>query len=65
MVEGKLTWNDLAYDTDGFMTSVYQFVLISLIKCKHGSFLFQYKKGTDLDGLTSDLVCPTREILDN
>jgi hypothetical protein len=28
----KLTWNNLAYDSNGFMTSVYQFVLISLIK---------------------------------
>jgi hypothetical protein len=27
-----LTWNDLAYNTDGFMTSIYQFSLIGLIK---------------------------------
>ena len=30
----KLTWNNLAYDSHGFMTSVYQFFLISLINLK-------------------------------
>ena len=28
----KLTWNDLAYDSDGFMTGVYQFSFVSLIQ---------------------------------
>jgi hypothetical protein len=32
MLYSKLTWNNLAYDADGFMTSVYQLFLIGLIK---------------------------------
>ena len=31
----KLTWNNLAYNSDGFMTSVYEFLLIRLIKTQN------------------------------